>query len=99
MRLSPQTASVLRALRKDPGAWTYGYDISKSTGIKSGSLYPILARLHNEGWLEAKWTQSAEPGRPPRHVYRLTAVGWREAARVLCSRDQGEASGKLAFES
>jgi PadR family transcriptional regulator PadR len=90
---------VLRALKEEAGSWSYGYDLSKATGIKSGTLYPIFARLHDEGWLETKWMESAEPGRPRRHLYRLTATGSTEAARILASRNTGKASTRLALES
>jgi len=83
MRLSSQTVEVVQALMNNGRTWSYGYDLSKATGLKSGTLYPILARLHDEGWLENKWEQSAEPGRPPRHLYRLTAVGSLSAKRAL----------------
>ena len=41
-------------------------DLSKLTHIKSGTLYPLLSRLHDEGWLETRWEESPDPGRPPR---------------------------------
>jgi PadR family transcriptional regulator PadR len=83
MRVSSQTVAVLQALRGCGRTWSYGYDLSKVTGLKSGTLYPILMRLHDEGWLENKWEQSSEPGRPPRHLYRLTAVGSSAASRAF----------------
>ena len=55
MRISSQTIAVLHALQKSTRAWTHGYELSRITGLKSGTLYPILLRLHDEGWLEAKW--------------------------------------------
>ena len=87
MRISLQTVSVLRALKENAPSWSYGYDLSKATGIKSGTLYPILARLHDENWLETKWTKPQELGRPPRHHYRLTSTGLKEAGRILSSKE------------
>jgi DNA-binding PadR family transcriptional regulator len=78
---SPQTRSVLRALHDEPG-WSYGYDISRLTGIKSGTLYPMLSRLAERGLLEATWEQPTAEGRPPRHLYRLTDAG-ADLARSL----------------
>lgn len=74
LRLSPQTILVLAQFLLAPADWKYGYDISRETGLKSGTLYPILMRLADRGLLETQWEQ-AEPGRPPRHMYRLTAEG------------------------
>lgn len=72
---SPQTRTVLEALIAQPQAWRYGYDLSKETGLKSGTLYPLLIRLSEQGLLEAEWREPLQPGRPPRHAYRLTARG------------------------
>jgi DNA-binding PadR family transcriptional regulator len=58
-----------------PSEWRYGYDISRQTGLKSGTLYPLLMRLSEQGLLEDAWQEAQQPGRPPRHVYRLTSDG------------------------
>ena len=65
---------VLRALAADPAQWRYGYDLGAEVGLKSGSLYPILVRLADRGLLDASWEQGPA-GRPPRHLYRLSAAG------------------------
>lgn len=73
--LSPQARAVLEALLAQPQAWRYGYDLTKETGLKSGTLYPLLMRLSDQGLLEAEWRAPVQEGRPPRHAYRLTAKG------------------------
>ncbi len=73
-RMSPQTVSVLERFAERPSAWHYGYELSRETGLKSGTLYPILMRLAQHGMLETKWVTTDE-GVPPRHTYRLTATG------------------------
>jgi PadR family transcriptional regulator PadR len=73
--ISRQTRCVLAVLLAQPQAWRYGYDLSKETGLKSGTLYPLLIRLSDQGLLEAEWRQPLQPGRPPRHAYRLTDKG------------------------
>jgi PadR family transcriptional regulator len=78
LRLSPQTLQVLDAFLQAPKDWIYGYDISRNTGLKSGTLYPILMRLAERKLLETSW-ESAEVGKPPRHLYRLTPEGMRFA--------------------
>jgi DNA-binding PadR family transcriptional regulator len=80
---SPQTLTVLALLLESPRSWHYGYALSQRTGLKSGTLYPILVRLADQGWLETQWTQHDQPGRPPRHTYRLTGVGARSARAKL----------------
>jgi len=78
LRVSPQTIQVLDAFLEGPKDWRYGYDISRSTGLKSGTLYPILIRLNEHKLLETSW-ETTEPGKPPRHMYRLTTEGLRSA--------------------
>ena len=77
--LSPATRSVLASLAEVSPQWSHGYDLCRTTGIKSGTLYPLLIRLEGQGYLEAEWLP-AETGRPPRHAYRLTLDGHRLAA-------------------
>jgi PadR family transcriptional regulator PadR len=85
---SPQTAKLLESLLSQPGEWRYGYDLSKETGLKSGTLYPQLMRLEAAGWLEAVWEEAPQPGKPARHMYRLTDLGQTEAPAVVASRRQ-----------
>lgn len=73
--LSPQAQRILSILRDARSRWSHGYDLARSANIKSGTLYPLLIRLAEQGFLEAEWQPSAGPGRPPRHAYRLTAAG------------------------
>lgn len=58
-----------------PLDWRHGYDLAKAAGLSSGTLYPQLVRLHERGVLEAEWRAPKQPGRPARHVYRLTRAG------------------------
>ena len=45
LRLSPQTMLVIDAFLEQAEEWKYGYDLSRVTGLKSGTLYPILMRM------------------------------------------------------
>ena len=81
-RFSAQTLSVLAALCDEPSQWQHGYALAKQTGLKSGTLYPILIRLADRGLVEACWQDEPEPGRPRRHLYRLTAAGLASAAEA-----------------
>lgn len=80
VRISPETLLVLERFVAQPRGWRYGYELSRETGLKSGTLYPILMRLKNHSLLEARWV-TTEGGVPPRHTYRLTPSGL-EFARV-----------------
>jgi PadR family transcriptional regulator, regulatory protein PadR len=72
---SSQTRQLLYAMLRQPRAWQYGYELSKQTGLKSGTLYPLLIRLSDQGLLESKWQEPERPGKPPRHAYKLTSTG------------------------
>jgi len=72
---SRQTEALIAALLQSAARWRYGYDLSKETGLKSGTLYPILMRLESQGWLETRWEDQPAQGRPRRHLYRLTSRG------------------------
>ncbi|HKO19393.1 MAG TPA: PadR family transcriptional regulator [Acidobacteriaceae bacterium] len=78
IRRSSQTLLVLGEFLSDWREWRHGYDLSRSTGLKSGTLYPILMRLAEHGLLETSWEEPLG-GRPPRHLYRLTPDGLQYA--------------------
>ena len=82
-RFSRQTLSVLAALEADHTAWLHGYLIAKQTGLASGTLYPILIRLDERRLIEARWEDEQAPGRPRRHLYRLTSDGLLAARAAL----------------
>jgi transcriptional regulator len=59
----------------------HGYEITKMIESRSGgrlrfhmaSLYPLLYRLEERGWLEGRWVEKA--GERRRRFYRLTPQG------------------------
>lgn len=78
--LSPAARRVLAVLIQAGARGRHGYDLCREAQIKSGTLYPLLTRLEAQGYLTADWQDSGFVGRPPRHVYRLTAAGCSLAA-------------------
>jgi DNA-binding PadR family transcriptional regulator len=89
-RSSPQSLRLLAALAAQPRQWRHGYDISKETGLKAGTLYPILQRLAERGLLESRWEESPLPARPPRHACRLSARGVAYARGELAQTTRAE---------
>jgi DNA-binding PadR family transcriptional regulator len=87
LRRTPQTSQVFEELFGAPQEWRHGYDISRSTGLKSGTLYPILIRLAELQLLETRW-EHTEAGKPPRHLYRLTQGGLRIAREFAAAGRQ-----------
>jgi PadR family transcriptional regulator PadR len=64
----------------------HGYEISKLIETRSGgrlrfhvaSLYPLLYRLEERGWIQGRWVEKA--GQRRRRFYRLTAEGRKALA-------------------
>ena len=65
----------------------HGYEISRLIDVRSGgtlkfhvaSLYPLLYRLEERGWLLGSWVE--KPGQRRRRFYRLTTQGRRVLMR------------------
>lgn len=85
---SRHAQALLVALVGQPLEWRHGYDLMKETGLLSGTLYPLLMRMSDQGLVEAEWRNPAQPGRPARHAYRLTAAGIA-LARSLAAAEPG----------
>lgn len=72
---------VLRILADGP---TYGYEIAARLAdaglgtLKGGTLYPLLGRFEESGWVEVEWRPGE--GGPGRKYYSLTGAGRAEAA-------------------
>lgn len=80
MRKTKQTFLVLDTLARK-GQWMYGYEIMEATGLKSGTIYPILDRLVANK-LVAQKRERINPrtaGRPPRIYYTANNKGRRMA--------------------
>jgi PadR family transcriptional regulator PadR len=83
-RLTTQTLRVLGALMSCPQAELSGAQIGRTTKLPTGTLYPILLRLDQAGWVKSRW-EEGDPhilGRPRRRFYRITALGERNAAEA-----------------
>ena len=93
-------AKVVAAFLTDPTSERYGLDLMRDTGLASGTLYPLLARLERADWVRAAW-EDIDPvaeGRPSRRYYRLTPQGVVAARRELAVLHQhlSRATGVVA---
>lgn len=81
-RMTVQTLALLSVMLSDPFSEWYGLELSRTAGVKTGTLYPTLARLEDARWLTSTWEEvdPAIEGRPRRRLYRLTGEG-ADAAR------------------
>lgn len=90
-RMTTTTTQVLQRLLEEPETQRYGLEVIALTGLPSGTVFPILARLEACGWLQSGW-EDVDPravGRPRRRYYRLTDSGL-EAAGAAVSRTTEE---------
>jgi len=92
-RPSRQMILLLAALAGRPRVWHHGYDLMKETELKSGTLYPLLMRMGEQGIVEAEWREPSQAGRPARHAYRLTATGLALARDLEARESDSSPSG------
>jgi PadR family transcriptional regulator, regulatory protein PadR len=93
-RPSKQMLKLLAVLSAQAQQWRHGYELMKETGLFSGTLYPLLMRMSEQGLVEAQWLEPTQPGRPARHIYRLTADG---VALARAIEDDPSAAGLKAL--
>ena len=75
---------ILSLLEAQP---RHGYELSKLINVRSGgeltfhidSLYPLLYRLEERGWIKGAWVE--KPGERRRRFYKVTAEGRRVLAQ------------------
>lgn len=62
----------------------YGRELMDETGIMSGTIYPMLHRMHQDGWLELRIEeeQGNRPG-PPKKFYKPSQLGITEMTKRL----------------
>ena len=67
------------------GMSLYGLEIAATAGISHTTIYDVLARLEEAGWLTSHWEElgSYEQPRPRRRLYRLTPLGETIAKREV----------------
>lgn len=78
-RMTVNTFAVLSRLLEEPGL--AGADLCRSTGLATGTMYPILLRLEDASWLCSEWEdqEARDLGRPRRRRYFVTGAGARAA--------------------
>lgn len=82
---SMQTLRVLSVMTEDVMGEHYGLELCKAADLPSGTIYPILRRLEEQGWVTSRW-ENVDPvveGRPRKRLYQLTGTGARSAREHL----------------
>jgi DNA-binding PadR family transcriptional regulator len=81
-----QTRMVLAALLDEPGADFYGLQLAQQLDLPSGTIYQVLARFEEWGWLETHWEDPEIPraeGRPARRYFRFASGGMTAAIQAV----------------
>jgi DNA-binding PadR family transcriptional regulator len=73
-RITPATIDVLSVLDTS-GQPVWGLLVIKQSGRPAGSVYPILERLEQSGWVTSSWEENDERPGPRRRYYALTVDG------------------------
>jgi DNA-binding PadR family transcriptional regulator len=79
--MSGPTLKVLKVFLEQPRVGLAGADLTRKAKVGSGTLYPMLSRLEQAGWVSGEW-ENIDPqaaGRPRRRFYTLTGLGQRNA--------------------
>jgi PadR family transcriptional regulator PadR len=74
-RLSHTAALMLKTLKS---GHSYGFEIMEVTGLPSGTVYPALRRMENDGLIDGGWESEAKArkeDRPARRYYKVTKAG------------------------
>jgi len=72
-KMTIPTRLVVATLMEDPTREMYGLEICAASGLATGTIHPILARLEKAGWLVSRWEtiDTSLEGRPRRRYYKL----------------------------
>lgn len=87
VKITTNVARVLHVFLEDTSAPRYGFELMRRTGLPSGTLYPILARLQRAGWLTSQREDidPAEESRPARTLYLISPEGAQTARCELAA--------------
>ncbi|MBX6330762.1 MAG: PadR family transcriptional regulator [Gemmatimonadaceae bacterium] len=81
--LSPTSLATLQAIADGV---RHGFEIMGVTGLASGTVYPVLARLEEAGLVRSRWEApviARREKRPPRRYYQISAAGTRALAHSI----------------
>lgn len=93
-RVTKQTLSVLRAFLDSGDTPVWGLALSKQLQIPTGSIYPMLDRLVENGWLQFSWEDDAARLGPRKKLYKFTEAGAKESKRLLVEKESYMVSPK-----
>ena len=92
-RVTKPTIAVAQFLLSLNGVSAYGLEIGKSTGLGSASVYSVLDRFEEYGWLESQWESNNSRKGPRRRMYSVTQLGSRDLQLLVSAAEGLQARG------
>lgn len=87
VRLTKPTLAVLAVLMDaGPDDRVWGFRLCGKADLGSGTVYPLLERLEQAGWVTSFWEDPPPADRPKRRFYEMTSAGRKEAAAAIDAR-------------
>jgi len=89
MRVTAPLLDVLEVFVRASEGHTelHGWAIMKETKRSGPTVYGVLDRLEDMGWITGRWEdQNPEPSKPRRRFYQITPTGIVGAREILCKR-------------
>lgn len=85
MRVQIPTLLVIDALlARDTEV--HGWAVVKQVGLSPGTVYPVLQRLEDQGWVTSRWDTSTATTGTPRRYYLFVDAHRREAETLVDTR-------------
>jgi PadR family transcriptional regulator PadR len=84
-RVTVPFLKIFSVFVNNPSEKYSGVDVCKETNLKSGTVYPMLIKLNENGWLTSEW-EDIDPKkekRPQRRFYRITRHGLLSGQKIL----------------
>ena len=81
-RITRSTVAVLKCFSTN-NIETWGLEISKQIGYSVGTVYPILEKLEEAGWLEANWELENQRTGPRRRLYKINPDKTSEVQKII----------------
>jgi PadR family transcriptional regulator, regulatory protein PadR len=89
VRITNPLLDVLQVFVQASGAHEelHGWAIMKAAKRSGPTVYGVLDRLEDMGWITGRWEhEHPEPSKPRRRFYRFTSAGTAGARRILAER-------------
>lgn len=91
-RLSGKEVVILQLLQS--GGEMYGLEMVRASDrLKRGTIYVMLQRMEEKGYVTSRKEHAGSQGRSPRRIYRMTGAG----ARALRAHHAGSAAEQAAW--